>query len=135
MVDWFPISSVVLWLPCLSVVLWLPCLDFDGLIALLDRDGLVVGDGLGFVVLDHGDAVVLHLARFVVLHQGLEILFRLYVTSSLPFLSSNDSMLKLSALALRRAAGLDAADGLLVRQRPGRHHVRVVHAADDDRAD
>src|SRR5258708_7169351 len=107
-------------------------LEFDGLIPLLYGDCLIVGDGLSFIVLDQGDAVVDHLAVFVVLHQGLEIFFRLYADEFASLLVFERHHVEIVRPAMQAATGLDAADRLLIGQRPRRHHVGVVHAAHDN---
>ena len=76
---------------------------------------------------------MLHLPVFVVLHQGLQILLRLHADQFAPLLVLERHHVEVVRPALQRTPRLDAADRLIVGQRPGRHQVRVVHAAHDDR--
>src|ERR1039457_1784660 len=118
-------------------------LDFGGLVPLTQRDALVAFrdfDGLvtlrhrlGLIVLNLRDAIVAHLPRFVVLHQGRKILFRLYADQFAALLVLERKHVEIVCPALRAAPRLDPADRLIIGQRPGRHQVGVVHAAHHDR--
>src|SRR5664279_2421223 len=87
-VDWFPWPSVVLWLPCLTSMVWLPCSTV--MVSLL--------------VTVWVSSCLMTVVRSLSTSRDSSFFTRVLrsfsactLTSSLPFLSSNDIMLKLSA--------------------------------------
>src|ERR1022692_1900678 len=111
-----------------------PLTQRDALVAFRDFDFLVtVLHRLSLVVLDLGDAIVAHLPRFVVLHQGREVLFRLETDQFAAHFVFEGQHVEIVGPALRAAPRLDPADRFIIGQRPGRHQVGVVHAAHHDR--